>query len=70
MGSLELFVICASALAAVFLLLAVLALLMRSIILIFPQKPAITTDTALIAAVASVVTAMYPGTQVTSVEEI
>lgn len=69
MGSFDLLLICASAFAAVFLLLTVLALIMRGIILVFPQKAA-TTDTAMVAAVASVVTTMYPGTQVTKVEEI
>ncbi len=69
MGSPELLVICISAFIAVFVLLAVLALVMRLIIVIFPQKTVV-GDTAMIAAVASVAATLYPGTKITKVEEI
>jgi hypothetical protein len=69
MGSLDLLVICALAFAAVFLLLALLALAMRIIMLVFPSREA-GTDATVLAAVTSVVSTLYPGTRVTSVEEL
>lgn len=69
MGSLELLVICVSAFVAVFVLLAILALVMRLIIVAFPQKVA-GLDSTVIAAAVSTVAALYPGTRVTKVEEI
>ena len=50
-------------------LLAVLAGMMRLILTIFPQKDN-ATDAMMLAAVASVVTAVYPGSRITKVEEI
>ena len=69
MASLELLFICASAFAAVFLLLTFLALVMRLILVIFPYKEP-SSDAGLLAAVATVVATIYPGTKVTKVEEI
>ncbi len=69
MGSAELLVICVSAFVAVFVLLAVLAAIMRLIIIVFPQKTGV-GDTAVLAAVASVAASLYPGTKITKVEEI
>jgi hypothetical protein len=61
--------ICVSAFAAVFVLLTVLALLMRLIIVVFPEKKAV-SDAAMIAAVTTVMQTLYPGTKITKVEEI
>lgn len=69
MQSTELFTICISAFLAVFTLLTVLALIMRLIIVVFPARK-ITGDTAMIAAVTTVMHSLYPGTKVTKVEEI
>jgi len=69
MGSLELLFICVSAFIAVFVLLAVLALVMRVIIVLFPQSTA-EADTAVLAAMATVAATFYPGTKITKVEEI
>jgi hypothetical protein len=69
MGSLELLFICLSAFISVFILLALLALVMRIIIVLFPEKLA-GTDSAMLAAVATAVSAVYPGTKITKVEEI
>ncbi|MCP4580596.1 MAG: hypothetical protein GY839_03205 [candidate division Zixibacteria bacterium] len=69
MGQGELLLICASAFAAVFILLSVLALLMKLIIVVFPAK-AVQIDTAMMAAVATVVSSIYPGTKLTKIEEI
>ena len=69
MESLDLLVICASAFVGVFLLLTVLALVMRLIIILFPEKEAI-SDSAMIAAVSTVLQTVYPGAKITKVEEI
>lgn len=65
----DLLTICTSAFIAVFLLLTVLALVMRIIIVVFPQK-ADKTDAAFIAAMATAVSSVYPGTKITNIEEI
>jgi hypothetical protein len=69
MGTQNLLVICTSAFAAVFLLLAFLSLVMRIIITIFPQRLS-KDDAAVFAAVATSVSAVYPGTKITRFEEI
>ena len=69
MPSLELLFVCLTAFVAVGVLLTFLAGLMRLIEAVFPARE-ITTDAALIAAVATAVQTVYPGTQVTKVEEI
>ncbi len=69
MGPQNLLAICASAFAAVFLLLSFLSFVMKIIITLFPQKAA-GPDAAIIAAVTSVVTTVYPGTTISRFEEI
>jgi hypothetical protein len=69
MPSPELWLVCITAFVAVGLLLSILAGLMRLILVVFPQREQ-TTDAMLVAAVASVVTNLYPGSRVTKVEEI
>lgn len=61
-------IICVSAFAAVFLLLSVLAGVMRIIVVLFPEKAGVTDTVA--AAAASAVTALYPGTRITRIEEL
>jgi uncharacterized membrane protein YqjE len=68
MGSNELFVICGIAFIFVFVILAVLALSMRLIIIIFPEKK-FGTDAAVVAVLASAVQKVFPGTQITKIEE-
>ena len=65
----ELLVICASAFLAVFVLLSVLALVMRVIIVVFPDK-GYGVDAAMVAAINTAALATYLGTKVTKVEEI
>ncbi len=69
MGSIDLLMICASAFVGVFLLLSLLAIVMRIIIVVFPQG-AKGTDAAVVAAVTAAVSAGYPGTRITNIEEI
>ncbi|MEW6411781.1 MAG: hypothetical protein AB1483_04815 [Candidatus Zixiibacteriota bacterium] len=71
MGSTDLLVICISAFFVVFLVLTFLALVMRTIMAVFPEKVVkLKTDSAYLAAIASVISTIYPGTKITKVEEI
>ena len=65
----NLLLICISAFVAVFIILALLALVMRLIITVFPEK-ILKTDTAVFAAIASVVANIFPGTKISNIEEI
>ncbi|UCC44048.1 MAG: hypothetical protein JSU65_13205 [Candidatus Zixiibacteriota bacterium] len=69
MQSPELLLICVTAFIAVTALLSVLAGIMRLILYVFPAKEH-AADAAMIAAVASAAQNMYPGMQITKVEEI
>jgi hypothetical protein len=68
MESPNLIYICATAFAGVFILLTVLAILMRLIILIFPEK-ALAADAAIMAAITSTYNTLYPGTKITQIKE-
>jgi hypothetical protein len=68
MQSTDLLMICVSAFVSVFVLLTLLAVIMRLIIVFFPQKKAI-SDAAVLAAVTTVMHNLYPGTKVTRIEE-
>lgn len=57
------------AFAAVFVLLTVLALIMRVIVSALPYKES-KTDAALYAAITSTYQSVYPGTKVTRIEEL
>lgn len=61
--------ICGSALIAVFVVLMVIALAMRLIIFLFPKKED-EEDSAVLAAIASTVSKLYPNSQITKIEEI
>jgi uncharacterized membrane protein len=64
----DLLTICISAFVAVFLLLTVLAILMRLITAIFPS-PEKKTDAALISAITTTYQTIYPNTKITKIEE-
>jgi hypothetical protein len=68
MGSTDLLVTCAVAFVAVFVLLAFLALVMRILVILWPETRA-GTDAAVMAAVAATMSTVYPGTRITKVEE-
>jgi len=69
MNSPDLFSICIAAFAGVFILLAILAALMRLILAVFPAAVG-KFDAAVLAAISMTAQAHYPGTKVTKVEEI
>ena len=68
MQSVDLVVVCSVAFLMVFVILALLALMMRLIILIFPERKA-ASDAAMIAAITTAVQTVFPGTKLTKVEE-
>lgn len=61
--------ICVSALFAVFFVLALLAILMRLIIVAFPDKKT-ASDTGIYAALAATYSSIYQGSKITKIEEI
>ena len=65
----NLLMVCISSFTAVFVLLVFLAAVMRILIQVFPEKVA-KTDAAVLAALTAVVSAFYPGTRITKVEEM
>ena len=69
MAQASLLVICVAAFVAVFLLLALLAGMMRVLMAVFPGKVA-DDDSAMMAALAAAVAVAFPGTGITKVEEI
>jgi len=69
MQSPDLLMVCISAFLSVFVLLAILSLVMRLILVVFPAR-AVTSDAAVVAAISSVMQNVYPGTKITKVEEI
>lgn len=68
METTELYMICGIAFLVVFIILALLAFLMRIIMLIFPEKVA-EIDPSIITAVAATVQTIFPGTKMTKLEE-
>jgi hypothetical protein len=65
----DLIPVCLSALLAVFVVLTFLAIIMRLIILVFPEKPK-DEDQALIAGITSTINRFYPNMQITKIEEL
>jgi hypothetical protein len=63
----DLYLICGIAFLTVFVILAILALLMRLILLIFPEKRT-EVDAAMIAAVTTAVQNLFPGTKISKIE--
>lgn len=66
----NLFLICLNAFAAVLGLLWVLAIALRSLIELFPEKPPPKIDAAVAVAIAAAANAVVPGARVTRIEEI
>ncbi len=68
MATPNLLVISIAAFISVFFVLIVLALIMRIIITLFPEKEK--DDTAVYAAISVAFNKMYPGTQISKIEEL
>jgi len=68
MDTQQLLFICVSAFIAVFFVLSVIAIFMRLILLIFPEKP-VDNDAAVYAAIGATVNNLFPGTKITKIEE-
>ncbi len=68
----DLFLVCLTALTAVFALLGALALLMRGLMVLLPAAPApvsASTDPAIVAAISTAAAAAFPGATITKIEE-
>ena len=65
----DLISVCAAAFVGVFIILAVLAVVMRLILIIFPEKAA-AIDAILLAAITTAAGRQFPGKRITKVEEI
>jgi hypothetical protein len=63
----DLITVCFAALVAVFLLLVSLAIGMRIITMIFPEKEP--DESEIYAAIAATYNSLYPGTHITKIEE-
>jgi hypothetical protein len=68
MGSPDILLVCVTAFIAVFILLTILALVMRALIAVFPERIS-DSDPAMLAAVAAVVSAAYPGAKISKIQE-
>lgn len=68
MESIELLLMCSIAFLLVFVILALLALLMRLILFLYPLKSK-KADAATIAAITTAFQTLFPGTQITQIEE-
>ena len=60
--------VCGSAFVTVFVLLCVLAAVIRLLTVVFPSRD-VSDDAALVAAVTSAAATIYPGARVTRIEE-
>ena len=69
MGSIDLLLICSLSLLSVFIVLSFLAIVMRIITEIFPQKSA-DIDTTIYAAISATAAEHFPGNRITKIEEI
>jgi len=69
MESMNLLVVSISAFIYVFVVLSVIAIVMRLIIVVFPEKQR-SDDAATFAAINSVFNTIYPGTKVTKIKEL
>jgi hypothetical protein len=65
----DLWIMCVAAFLAVFILLSLLAAVMRLLIMAFPEITPAGPDAALVAAVTSAMASAYPGTKITKIEE-
>ena len=65
----SLFMICISSFVSVFSVLAFLAIAMRLLIAVFPEKKD-ETDPAIVAAIGSTCAVLYPGAKITKIEEV
>ena len=68
----SLLVMCMASFVAVFCVLTFLAIAMRLIIVIFPEKQAeaVADEAAVYAAISSTYARLYPGTRVSNIEEL
>ena len=69
MGAPDLLVVCFAAFTAVFTMLTVLALVMRGLIALFPDRATGSIDPVIVAAVTAAASAAYPDSRIARIEE-
>jgi hypothetical protein len=69
MSASDFLTICGTGFLAVFILLSLLAVLMRLLTLAFPEVPEGESDAQAIAAIAVAMNSLYPGTRITRIEK-
>jgi hypothetical protein len=69
MGGSDLLLICGSAFLTVFIILSLLAMVMRLIIVVFPHRE-LSSDPAVFAAMSAVISKFYKGMKISKIEEI
>ena len=69
MGNPDLLMVCVAAIVAVFVMLSVLAGVIRILTLAFPGLQPPTIDSTVVAAVSAAVAATHPGTRISRIEE-
>jgi len=73
MATPDLLLVCLTAFTAVFVLLTVLALVMRGLLAVFPAPPEpapTSSDPAMVAAITAAALAVFPGAAITKSEEV
>ena len=65
----DLLLVCVAAFTAVFVMLGALALVMRALIALFPERATQSIDTAVVAAVAAAASVAYPDSRIVRIEE-
>ena len=65
----DLLLVCVAAFTAVFVMLGVLALVMRALIALFPERATESIDAAVVAAVTAAASAAHPDSRIVRIEE-
>ena len=65
----NLLIVCIASFSAVLIILSFLALVMHFLMIIFPVKPKIEEDTAIIAAITTAYNRQFPGTRISNIGE-
>ncbi len=69
MAESDLLLVCVAAFTAVFVMLGALAVVMRALISLFPERATQSIDAAVVAAVTAAAAAAYPDARIVKIEE-
>jgi hypothetical protein len=65
----NLLIVCIASFAAVLFILSFLSIVMHFLLVIFPVKPKVEEDTAIVAAITTAFNRQFPGTRITNIGE-